>query len=117
MDLLERYLKQWANISRGHPGRCVAELRVNLQAEMDDLAEGKATAVTEAETTAILTAQGRPMLVAARILPQRYLNWPEIFPFYLLPCARPRPWWCFLFCGAPSTFIFARVLARSLEAS
>ena len=87
MDLLERYLQAVGQyLAPATKADVQAELRVNLQAEMDDLAEEKQRPLTESEVAAILKAHGRPILVAARYLPQRYLIGPEVFPFFCSWC-------------------------------
>src|ERR1700760_380302 len=109
MDLLERYLQAVGQyLAPATRADVLAELRVNLQAEMDDLAEEKQRPLTEAEVAAILKEHGRPMLVAARYLPQRYLIGPEVFPFYLLTLRKAAPLvvLCY-FVAHLATFIFA----------
>lgn len=92
MDLLERYLQAVGQyLAPATRADVLAELRVNLQAEMDDLAEEKQRPLTESDVAAILKTHGRPMLVAARYLPQRYLIGPEVFPFYLLTLRKAAP--------------------------
>jgi hypothetical protein len=109
MDLLERYLQAVGQyLAPATRADVLAELRVNLQAEMDDLAEEKQRPLTEAEVAAILKAHGRPMLVAARYLPQRYLIGPEIFPFYQRTLSKTAPLVAlFYFVAHLVTFIFA----------
>jgi hypothetical protein len=109
MDLLERYLQAVGQyLAPATRADVLAELRVNLQAEMDDRAEEKQRPLTEAEVSAILIAHGRPMLVAARYLPQRCLIGPEIFPFYLLTLRRAAPLVVLFYLVAHlATFIFA----------
>jgi hypothetical protein len=74
MDLLERYLQAVGQyLPPATREDVLAELRVNLQAEMDERAAESEGPLTDSEAAAILKAHGRPMLVAARYLPQRYL--------------------------------------------
>jgi hypothetical protein len=92
MDLLERYLQAVGqHLPQETREDVLAELRVNLLAEMDARAEEMERPLTESETAAILKAHGRPMLVAARYLPQRYLIGPAVFPFYLLTLRKAAP--------------------------
>jgi hypothetical protein len=109
MDLLERYLQAVGQyLAPATRADVLAELRVNLQAEMDDLAEEKQRSLTESEVAAILKAHGRPMLVAARYLPQRYLIGPEVFPFYLLTLRKAAPLVVLVYFVAHlATFIFS----------
>ena len=54
MDLLERYLQAVGqHLAAGTKEDVLAELRVNLQAEMDDLAEEKQRPLTESEVAEI----------------------------------------------------------------
>jgi hypothetical protein len=72
MNLLERYLQAVGQyLAPGTRDDVLAELRVNLQAEMDARAEEKQGPLTESEIAAILKAHGRPMVVAARYMPQQ----------------------------------------------
>jgi hypothetical protein len=109
MDLLERYLQAVGQyLAPATRADVLAELRVNLQAEMDDLAAEKQRPLSEAEAAAILKAHGRPMPVAARYLPQRYLIGPEMFPFYQLTLRKAAPLVAlFYFVAHLATFIFA----------
>jgi len=122
MNLLERYLQAVGQYLAPETREDVlAELRVNLQAEMDARAEEKEGPLTESEAAAILKAHGRPMLVAARYMPQHYLIGPEVFPFYLLILRKAAPLVVlFYFVAHVVTFIlsptpgaFAASLARS----
>ena len=122
MNLLERYLQAVAQyLAPGTREDVLAELRVNLEAEMDARAEEKQGPLTESEAAAILKAHGRPMLVAARYMPQHYLIGPEVFPFYLLTLRKAAPLVVLLyfvahvarFIFAPNPGAFAASMARS----
>jgi hypothetical protein len=109
MNLLERYLQAVGQyLAPGSREDVLAELRVNLEAEMDARAEEKQGPLTESETAAILKAHGRPMVVAARYMPQQYLIGPEVFPFYLLTLRRTAPLVVLVYFVAHlATFIFS----------
>ncbi len=83
MDLLERYLQ---SVGEYLPARSkadtLAELRENLLAEMESREEELGRALTENETAEVLEKHGRPVLVAARYLPQQHLIGPAWFPIY-----------------------------------
>jgi hypothetical protein len=122
MNLLERYLQAVGQfLSPGTREDVLAELRVNLEAEMDARAEEREGPLTESEVAGILKAHGRPVVVAARYLPQRSLIGPEVFPLYLLTLRKTAPLVVlFYFVGRLATFIFtpnsgafAASLARS----
>jgi hypothetical protein len=83
MDLLERYLQAVGQyLAAETKDDVLAELRTNLEAEIDERAREKTEPLAESEIAAILKAHGRPMIVASRYAPQRYLIGPEVFPFY-----------------------------------
>ena len=109
MDLLERYLQAVGqHLPAGTREDVLAELRVNLLAEMDARAEEMERPLTESEVAAILKAHGRPMLVAARYLPQHYLIGPAVFPFYLLTLRKAAPLVVLLyFVARLATFVFS----------
>jgi hypothetical protein len=109
MDLLERYLQAVGqHLGAGTREDVLAELRVNLLAEMDARADEMERPLTESEVAAILKAHGRPMLVAARYLPQRYLIGPAVFPFYLLTLHKALPLVVVLyFVARLATFVFS----------
>jgi hypothetical protein len=123
MDLLERYLQAVGqHLAIGTRQDVLAELRVNLLAEMDARAEEMERPLTESEVAAILKAHGRPMLVAARYLPQHSLIGPAVFPFYLLTLRKAFPFVVLLyflahvgtFLFSPTPGAFAESLAKSL---
>jgi hypothetical protein len=109
MNLLERYLQAVGQYLPAETREDVlAELRVNLQAEMDARLEEKEGPLSESEVAAILKAHGRPMLVAARYMPQHYLIGPEVFPIYLLTLRKAAPLVVLLsFVAHFATFIFS----------
>lgn len=91
-DLLERYLYAVGQYLPG--GRrldVLAELRANLLAEMDDAVEQRRRPLTEAEVVEVLRRHGRPVVVAARYLPQQALIGPTVFPFYWMTLKRVAP--------------------------
>jgi hypothetical protein len=123
MDLLERYLQAVGQyLTAGTREDVLAELRVNLLAEMDARAEEMERPLTETEVATILKAHGRPMVVAARYLPQHYLIGPAVFPFYLLTLRKAAPLVVLLyylarlatFFFSPSAGEFAANIARSV---
>jgi hypothetical protein len=109
MDLLERYLQAVGqHLAAGTREDVLAELRVNLLAEMDARAEETGKPLTGSEIAAILKAHGRPMVVAARYLPQRYLIGPAVFPFYLLTLRKAAPFVVLLyFLARVGTLLFS----------
>jgi hypothetical protein len=109
MDLLERYLQAVGqHLAAATREDVLAELRVNLLSQMDARAEELERPLNETEIAAILRAHGRPMLVAARYMPQNYLIGPAIFPFYLLTLRKALPFVVLLyFLARVGTLIFS----------
>jgi hypothetical protein len=93
MNLLERYL---IAVGEHLPARgradMLAELRVNLEAEIEGREEELGRALTEAEVAQVLEAHGMPVLVAARYGPQQFLIGPGLFPFYWYTLKRSFPY-------------------------
>ncbi len=85
-SLLDRYLHFTANFLPTHQrGDILAELRANLQAQMDDRAESFGRPLTEKEEADILKQHGHPMLVAARYLTvQRLIGGPWLALYWLV---------------------------------
>jgi len=91
-DLLARYLQAIGDhLPAATRDDVLAELRANLQAQLDDRAEELNRPLTDAEVAAILKDHGRPIVVAARYLPQQYLIGPAIFPYYLMTLRKATP--------------------------
>jgi hypothetical protein len=97
-DLLARYLQAIGqHLPAATREDVLAELRANLQAQLDDRAEELNRPLTDPEISAILQAHGRPVIVAARYLPQQYLIAPAIFPYYLMTLRRATPFILIIF--------------------
>src|SRR3569833_2325480 len=83
MDLLERYLQ---SVGEYLPARTkadtLAELKENLLAEMESREEELGRPLTQGEVADVLEKHGRPVLVAARYLPQQHLFGPAWFPIF-----------------------------------
>jgi hypothetical protein len=85
MELLDRYL---AAVRKYLPWKrqddIVAELRANLESQLEDKEAELGRPLTAEEAQAWLKHLGPPMLVAARYGPQMYLIGPGLFPIYWL---------------------------------
>lgn len=83
MDLLERYLQA---VGQYLPAKgkvdTLAELRANLLSEIEGREEELGRPLNDAEVAAVLEQHGRPVVVAARYLPQHFLIGPGLFPLY-----------------------------------
>jgi hypothetical protein len=83
MDLLERYLQAVGQyLPPKGKNDTLAELRANLQAELEGREEELGRPLNEAEVASVLEQHGRPVIVAARYLPQQSLIGPGLFPLY-----------------------------------
>ena len=91
-DLLNRYLQGVGYyLTAATRDDTLAELRANLEAQIEAREEETGKPLTHDEVAAILKAHGRPVLVAARYLPQRQLIGPTVFPFYWMTLRRAFP--------------------------
>lgn len=92
MDLLNRYLQA---VGQYLPAKgkedTLAELRANLLAQMEGREEELGRPLNNSEVAAVLAEHGRPVLVAARYLPQQYLIGPGLFPIYWITLKKSLP--------------------------
>lgn len=83
MELLDRYLQAVKkHLPRQRQDDIIAELRANLESQLEDKEAGLGRPLTQGETEDWLRQIGPPMLVAARYQPQQYLIGPAVFPIY-----------------------------------
>lgn len=116
-DLLARYLQAIGeHLPASTREDVLAELRANLSAQLDDRAEELNRPLTDADITPILQQHGRPIVVAARYLPQQYLIGPAIFPYYLMILRKATPFVllaCFI--AQCSSLIFVHTLPELIR--
>ena len=83
MDLLDRYLEAVRkHLPWQRQDDIVAELRANLESQLEDSEAELGRPFTPVEVEAWLKRLGPPMQMAARYQPQQYLIGPAIFPIY-----------------------------------
>lgn len=83
MELLDRYLQAVArNLPRSRQHDILAELRANLEAQLEDKESTLGRPLTQGESEDWLREIGAPIQVAARYLPQQSLIGPTLFPTY-----------------------------------
>jgi hypothetical protein len=84
MELLDRYLQA---VKKHLPWQrqddILAELRANLESQLEDKEAELGRPLTDDEAEAWLKQMGPPLQVAARYQPQQYLIGPCLFPIYL----------------------------------
>jgi hypothetical protein len=84
MELLDRYLQAVKkHLPRERRDDILAELRANLESQLEDKESGLGRPLTQGEAEDWLRQLGAPMQVAARYQPQQYLIGPGMFPTYL----------------------------------
>ena len=92
MELLKRYLQAVGeHLPRRGREDTLAELRANLESEIEVREEELDRPLTEAEVAAILEAHGMPVLVASRYASQHFLIGPTLFPVYWYTLKRSFP--------------------------
>lgn len=83
MELIERYLQAIGRfLPAGQRADILAELRSELEEQIDARAAEWGRPLDEADVAALLKVQGKPETVATRYLPQRSLIGPGTFPMY-----------------------------------
>lgn len=83
MDWLERYLQAVRkHLPWQRQDDIIAELRANLEAQLEERQQELGRALTEGEILAWLKELGPPMMMASRYQPARYLIGPNLFGVY-----------------------------------
>jgi len=83
MELLDRYLEAVKkHLPWTRQDDIIAELRANLEAQLEDKEAELGRPLTPVEAEDWLKQIGPPMQVAARYQPQQYLIGPTLFPYY-----------------------------------
>jgi hypothetical protein len=83
MELLDRYLQAVRkHLPWQRQDDIIAELRANLESQLEDKEAELGRPLTPAEAEQWLKQMGPPMQVAARYQPQQYLIGPTLFPTY-----------------------------------
>ncbi|MDE3200419.1 MAG: hypothetical protein KGN79_05800 [Acidobacteriota bacterium] len=83
MEILERYLQAVRKFLPGNrQDDIIAELRANLEAQIEDEERECGRALSKAELEELLKKMGSPVFVAMHYQPQRYVIGPKFFPMY-----------------------------------
>jgi hypothetical protein len=111
MELLDRYLMA---IRRHLPwlrqDDIIAELRANLEAQLEDKEAELGRKLNNAEVEAWLKQMGSPIQVAARYRPQQYLIGPTLFPIYRFVLRLTLGWCAVIYAIAKAVEIVANGL-------
>ena len=84
MELLDRYLQAvQKHLYFGRQGDVIAELRANLEAQLEDRESELGRPMNQQEAEEWLKGLGHPMMMAAKYQPVQYLIGPGLFPVYL----------------------------------
>ena len=98
VDLFERYLQAIRrHLPWGRQDDILAELRTNLESQLEDKEEELGRPLTEGEMIDWLKQLGSPLHVAMPYQPQQYLIGPSIFPMYWYVLRLVIPWTAVLF--------------------
>lgn len=83
MELLDRYLQAVKkHLPRARQRDILAELRANLESQLEDKESALGRPLTQGESEDWLREIGPPIVVAGRYLPQQSLIGPSLFPVY-----------------------------------
>jgi hypothetical protein len=111
MELLERYLQAVKKfLPRRRQDDIIAELRANMESQIEDKESELGRPLTEGEFEDLLRKMGPPVVVASRYQPQQYLIGPTIFPLYSF-VLRVALLWAFIIC----IIVFAVVMPLVLK--
>ena len=93
MELLDRYLEAVRkHLPWKRQNDILAELRANLEAQLEDRESSLGRPLTQGEAEDWLRSLGAPIQVAAPYQPQQYLIGPRLFPVYLAVLKVALPW-------------------------
>jgi hypothetical protein len=109
MELLDRYLEA---VKKHLPWQrqddIIAELRANLESQLEEKEAELGRPLTAAEAEAWLKQLGSPLQVAAGYKPQQYLIGPTIFPTYSYVLQLACTWAMIIYAIVSAVQIFAR---------
>ncbi len=98
MELLDRYLEAVRkNLPWKRQDDLLAELRANLEAQLEDKESALGRPLTKEEAEDWLKQLGSPTQMASRYQPQQYLIGPLLFPIYRLVMRIALPWFTLLY--------------------
>ncbi len=108
MELLDRYLESVRKyLPWERQDDIIAELRANLEAQLEDRESELGRSLTDEEMKEWLKQIGPPIVVASRFQPQRYLIGPSLFPIYWLVLRISFAWAFIIYSIASIVKIFA----------
>jgi hypothetical protein len=116
MELLDRYLQVVKkHLPWGRQEDIIAELKANLESQLEDKEAELGRPLTKVEAEAWLKQMGLPIQVAARYLPQRYLIGPAVFPMYWYVLKLACFWSLIIFTIVSAVQTFAGTTASDIE--
>jgi hypothetical protein len=114
MELLDRYLQA---VKKHLPWQrqddIIAELRANLESQLDDAEAELGRPLTAAEAEAWLRRLGSPVQVAAQYQRQHYLIGPGLFPIYMFVLRMALMWTVIIYCTVSGIVLVLEPLSAS----
>jgi uncharacterized membrane protein YuzA (DUF378 family) len=116
MELLERYLEAVRKyLPWERQDDIIAELRANLEAQLEEKEAGLGRPLTQGEMEDWLKTLGQPILVAAAYQPQRYLIGPGFFPIYWYVLKLSLGWAAVIYSIVTVVTLFAQTTPSTTE--
>jgi len=109
MELLDRYLEAVRkHLPWQRQDDIIAELRANLEAQLEEKEAALGRPLTKAEAEAWIKQLGSPMHMAAPYQPQQYLIGPAIFPIYRNVMKIALTWTAAVYCVANAVALLTK---------
>jgi len=116
MELLDRYLESVRkHLPWERQDDIIAELRANLEAQLEEKEARLGRALTNAEMEEWLKTLGPPIQVAAGYQPQRYLIGPGFFPIYWYVLKMALGWSAVIYSIVTVVTLFAQTTPNATE--
>jgi len=116
MELLERYLEAVRkHLPWERQDDIIAELRANLEAQLEEKEAALGRPLTTAEMEDWLKTLGLPIQVAAGYQPQRYLIGPGFFPIYWYVLKMALGWAAVIYSIVTVVTLFAQTIPSATE--
>jgi hypothetical protein len=116
MELLERYLEAVRkHLPWERQDDILAELRANLEAQLEEKEAGLGRPLTSGEMEEWLKSLGQPIQVAAGYQPQRYLIGPAFFPIYWYVLKLALGWAGVIYSIVTVVTLFAQTTPNAME--
>jgi hypothetical protein len=116
MELLDKYLDAVRkHLPWDRQDDIIAELRANLEAQLEEKEVGLGRVLTKTEMEDWLKTLGQPIQVAAGYQPQRYLIGPGFYPIYTYVLKLALGWAAVIYSIVSVTTLFAQTTPNATE--